>query len=311
MDSSPSPLLVTGANGHLGMSLARAVGRAGAIRAVVRSERAAATLRELPESVRPEIQLADVTEPDALVGLAEGATSWVHLVGILKESASARYEAAHEGSVRVVREAAERAGVKRIVYLSILGSHPDADNACLASKGRAEAILHDGKVPATVLRVPMVLGPGELAAAALRGQAGAPFTFMIRGGATREQPMDHDDVVAAVRAAASDTGADHHGLDLAGPESLTHRELVLRVAERLGRRPRIVPLPRALVFGLAGLLERLATPPVTRAMLGVLEHDDDIDPGPACAHLGISLTPLDATLDRTFSPAPTTEGARP
>ncbi|MDJ0788026.1 MAG: NAD(P)H-binding protein [Myxococcota bacterium] len=301
METSPSPLLVTGANGHLGLSLARSIARPGAIRAVVRSARAAATLEELPPEQRPEIHQADPTDPDALVPLAQGASAWIHLVGILKESSQARYEDAHEGSVRVVREAAERAGVSRIVYLSILGSHPEAENACLRSKGRAEAILREGKVPTTVLRVPMVLGPGELAAFALRGQASAPLTFLVRGGATREQPIDHDDVVAAVRSAAADTGPDHHGLDLSGPESLSHRELVLRVAERLGTKPRIVPLPRGLVFGLAGLLERLQNPPVTRAMLGVLEHDDDIDPGPACKALGIELTPLDDTLDRTFA----------
>jgi hypothetical protein len=31
-------------------------------------------------------------------------------------------------------------------------------------------------------------------------------------------------------------------------------------------------------------------------MLGVLEHDDDIDPSPACRALGIELTPLDEAL---------------
>jgi hypothetical protein len=33
-------------------------------------------------------------------------------------------------------------------------------------------------------------------------------------------------------------------------------------------------------------------------MLGVLDHDDDIDPAPAAARLGIQLTPLDETLRR-------------
>jgi hypothetical protein len=45
------------------------------------------------------------------------------------------------------------------------------------------------------------------------------------------------------------------------------------------------------------LASRLAAdPPLTPAMLGVLEHDDDIDPAPACRQLGIELTPLDAAL---------------
>jgi hypothetical protein len=44
----------------------------------------------------------------------------------------------------------------------------------------------------------------------------------------------------------------------------------------------------------------LANPPVTRAMLGVLEHDDRIDQAPAAEQLGLELTPLDDTLRFTF-----------
>ena len=33
-------------------------------------------------------------------------------------------------------------------------------------------------------------------------------------------------------------------------------------------------------------------------MLEVLEHDDRVDPGPACRALGLTLTPLDETLRR-------------
>ena len=36
--------------------------------------------------------------------------------------------------------------------------------------------------------------------------------------------------------------------------------------------------------------------PITRAMLGVLDHDDHIDPGAALSALGLSLTPLNAAL---------------
>jgi len=35
-------------------------------------------------------------------------------------------------------------------------------------------------------------------------------------------------------------------------------------------------------------------------MLGVLEHDDAIDQGPAARRLGIALTPLDETLRRAL-----------
>jgi NADH dehydrogenase len=295
-----SPLLVTGANGRLGRSLARAVAGRRRLRALVRSERAAETLRALPEAARPEVMQVDWSDADALARAGAGCEDWIHLVGILKETRHGRYEDAHERPASALARAAEKAGARRIVTVSILGAAPDSANACLASKGRADAILLAGAVPATVLRVPMVLGPGELAAGALRAQASAPVAFLVRGGATREQPIDARDLVRALELALT-TDVGRSALDLAGPESLPHRELVLRVAKLLGTRPRILPLPLAAAMALAFCFERLAAePPLTRAMLGVLEHDDCIDPAPAAARLGLALTPLDVTLRFTF-----------
>ena len=70
-----------------------------------------------------------------------------------------------------------------------------------------------------------------------------------------------------------------------------------------GRRPRVLPAPLALGRALAFALEKLLPdPPVTRAMLGVLHHDDAVDPGEACRRLGIELTPLDELLRRCVGP---------
>jgi uncharacterized protein YbjT (DUF2867 family) len=302
--SNDPPILVTGANGHLGRALLRAMASGAAARAVVRSERAASVLRDLPEGARPELRIVDPGDADALAQAAEGCARWIHLVGILKEGATARYEDAHERLAERVARAAEKAAVERIIYLSILGARPDAENACLASKGRAERILASGGASTTVLRVPMVLGPDEIPAMALRAKALAPVTFLTRGGASLEQPIDTRDVVAAIRAAGGEGAGKHHALDLAGPESLSHRALIERVAALFGSTPRFVPLPLGVVMAAAALLERLsANPPVTRAMLGVLDHDDDIDPMPAARKLGISLTAIDDTLRFTWPEA--------
>ena len=298
-------LLLTGANGRLGRSLLRAVAGGRHVRALVRSERAAASLRELPKAQQPEIVQVDWTDADALARAGSGASDWVHLVGILKETQSSRYPDAHERPALALARAAALAGARRVVSVSILGAEPTASNACLASKGRADQTLLAGAVPATVLRVPMVLGPGELSAVALRAQARAPITFLVRGGATLEQPIDRRDLVRALLLSLS-APAPAAALDLAGPESLSHRALVQRVGALLGRRPRILPLPLVLVNALAFGFERLlAEPPLTRAMLGVLEHDDRIDPSPALHRLGLTLTPLAETLAFTFLEAET------
>lgn len=297
-------ILVTGANGHLGRRLFRHLAQTRpdlSLHALVRSERAADVLRALPENARPEVHVVDYLDAPAVEKAAAGCNAIVHLVGILKEGSTSRYEVAHEQTTGVLAAAAASAGVRRIVYLSILGSRPDSANACLASKGAAERLLLDGPVPATILRVPMVLGPGELAAQALAARARAPFVFVTRGGATLEQPIDADDLVRAIAAALEAEGEESRSLDLAGPESLPSRELLRRASELLGNSPWILPVPLGLVRAAAWLFERFSKdPPITRAMLDVLEHDDQIDPRPACAELGLELTPLDQTLKRTL-----------
>ena len=111
------------------------------------------------------------------------------------------------------------------------------------------------------------------------------------------------DLLAAIVAALAEESRDAHGLDLGGPESLSYRALVERCAALHGNRVRIVNLPISLLMGFAGLMERVSkNPPITRAMLGVLEHADCIDNRPALEILDIGLTPLNETLARYIGP---------
>ena len=290
------PVLVTGANGNLGRALFEQLATPDRFRAGVRSERAEGQVRALGSA--PEIVRVDYSDEGSMTSALAGCEAVLHLVGIIKEAANTRYEEAHEGSCRVLAGAAARAGVKRIVYLSIVGSAPDSPNACLASRGRAEQILLGSGVPTTVLRVPMVLGRGDYAVAALRAQATSSRAALVGGGRTLQQPIDARDVVRAIDAALRDTSGASPVLDLAGPECLPHRDLVARAAAVLGRSaPAVLPIPLLAVRAFAGIASRLlANPPLTPAMLGVLQHDDRVDTGPACASLGLALTPLDETL---------------
>jgi len=290
-------LAITGANGHLGQRLLRRLAPDGPVRALVRSARAAAQVRGLGLGDAVEVRIVDYADADALADALAGCRAVVHLVGIIKEGAGNRYEDAHEGTCRALAAGAARAAVARIVYLSIVGAEPRSANACLASKGAAEQILRQGSVPASVIRVPMVLGENDYAAAALAGRARRGFNLLVRG-ASLEQPIYAGDVVDAV-VAVLDADAPAAAYDLAGPESLSRTSLVRRAARAAGRRTRVLSLPVGAGMAMAWLLETVSRdPPVTRAMLGVLDHDDRVDTAPAVTALGIALTPLDVTLER-------------
>lgn len=292
------PVLVSGANGNLGRAIFENTGDGSHFRAAVRSQRAADQVAALPVEARPETIQVDYSNATQMAAAAEDCKVVVHLVGIIKEAANTKYAVAHEESCEVLTSAAREAGVRRIVYMSIVGSHPESENSCLASKGRAERILLDASVPATILRVPMVLGRNDYASRALRKQATSKSTRLVGGGATLQQPIDARDVVTAIEAASQDASAENRALDLGGPECLSHRDLVVRAAKVLGYD---APAINSMPFGAARLFASIAgsvlsNPPITTSMLGVLEHDDRVDSTDACEQLGLSLTPLDDTL---------------
>jgi NADH dehydrogenase len=293
-------LAVTGANGHLGMRLLKAWG--GRIRALVRSEGAAAQVRNQSLGASLDVRIVNYHDANDLAEALGGCTAVVHLVGIIRENAGSRYVDAHQGSCTALAQAAATAGLERMVYLSILGAAPTSDNTCLASRGAAERILMDAAVPVTVIRVPMVLGEDDFAARALGARARRNCNLVLRGSSL-EQPIYAGDVVAAVQSALTADEPDRT-YDLAGPESLTRTSLIHRAARVLGRRTRVLSLPLEWGLWLALLMEKVSTsPPLTRAMLGVLDHDDRIDPQQAVAALGLTLTSLDETLRRCLGGA--------
>ena len=288
-------VLVTGANGHLGQRLLRQPGQ---WVAVVRSQRALAAL-----PVGPNIRhcVLDYADRAALRAAMHGCTAAINLVGIIKQSHANSFEQAHQHTASALVDAAAEAGLQRILQLSIIGATARANNACLASKGRADDLLMRGATKALVLRLPMVLGEGDYASHALVKRARAKLAITFRA-ASLEQPIYAGDVVQALLNALSIALPSSEALDLAGPTSLSRRALTERAATVLGRTtPPIISLPMALGMSMAGVMELAAnltggTAPVTRAMLGVLDHDDAIDPAAASVRLGVQLTSLQQTL---------------
>ncbi len=294
-------VLITGANGHLGRRLIARLAASTEIVAVVRSSAARRSIEQSAASsgrAAGSLNIAQLDYGDAaaLASAAAGCVAAVHLVGILKETATSRYVDAHERATQALVDAARATLLSRIIYVSIVGSDPNSANAALASKGRAERILLDSGIPTVILRVPMVLGEQDYASFALGRRARGRVAWLIRG-ASLEQPIYAGDVVEAIVAGLELAGHASVVLDLAGPESLPREELVKRAGAIVGARPSCISLPLAPVLGLVGLIERfMRNPPVTRAMLEVLDHDDRIDPARAVAKLGIRLTGLDEML---------------
>ena len=78
---------------------------------------------------------------------------------------------------------------------------------------------------------------------------------------------------------------------------MTRKALIVRAGKQFGNQPVVVSLPIVFGYAVAFVLENLSpNPPVTRTMLGVLDHDDVVDTRAATDLLGITLTPVDEML---------------
>ena len=298
-------ILITGANGHLGRKLIRKLqDEASAdtgtedsveIVAMVRSERAAASIRD--DGLTPTIKIVDYTDVAGIREASQGCDKIVHLSGIIKESENNSFEMAHEHACKalVAALAHTKPAAQLLVCLGIIGTSAASHNKCFASRAAAETILAAGEVPTVLLRVPMVLGEDDYASRSLAKKGQSTFAFTFRA-ASMEQPIYSDDVVnALIRALTLEP--ESRVLELAGPETVTRSELLKRAGRVFKNNPKVISVPIFIGYMAAFVFELVSrNPPVTRAMLGVLDHDDSVDTRSACLTLGLSLTSLDEVL---------------
>jgi NADH dehydrogenase len=291
--------LVTGANGHLGRRLIPVLAANSEVVALVRSERARGTLlRHVGKLERVTVALADPSSADDVARVAAGCDRAVHLIGTIKATRANPLRASHENPAAALVAAMNSVPIRHVVYVSILGAGAASASECLRARAAVERMFGDATATATTIRVPMVLGERDRASFALAKRAAATRAVVFRA-ASLEQPIYAGDVVAALAHTLAQIPDHDRVFDLAGPRSLSRRELILAAGRVIGRRPAVVSLPLFCGMTLARVFEATrANPPLTRDMLRILDHDDAIDPLPAAAALGIALTSLDEMLER-------------
>lgn len=278
--------LVTGASGFIGREVTRALAARGdRVRAMVRTARSAEAL----DGVDCELVRGDVTDPASLLAAARGCRSIVHLVSII-EGRPAAFERVMAAGTGNLVEAARETGVRRLVYVSALGTGPDATVPYYRAKWAAERAIAGSGLGHAILRPSFVFGPsGGALPRFLRLARLAPVTLVLGPGTQRVQPIWIDDAVGAVLLALDRDGALPSPVELGGPDTVTWNDLWQRLKAALGTRRPQVHVPFWLARGPASLLERLPDAVLTRDQLRMLEGPDNVvtDGGASMRALGL------------------------
>jgi uncharacterized protein YbjT (DUF2867 family) len=202
-------------------------------------------------------QVADATDPDAMRRVLDEAEVVYHLVHSL---GSRHFEARDRRAADVVAAVAERSGARQIVYLGGLGDGECSPSAHLRSRAETARRLAGGAVPVTTLRAAMVVARESASFELVRALVDRlPVMICPRWIGVRTQPVALGDVVRYLAGVAGRPQTLGETYDVGGPEVMTHRTVIERVARLRGRRPLIAEVP-VLTPRLSALWLHLVTP---------------------------------------------------
>lgn len=244
--------LVTGATGFIGRSLVPALVRRGY--SVV-----ATTRRANPGAHLPGVawRTCDLLRPESVAEAMRGAHVGYYLVHSMGQGRR-DYAERDRRAAREFSRAAEEAGLERLVYL---GGPARAAHLSEHLKSRVEVgeILRAGSVPTAELRASMVIGHGGASWQVVRDLAKRLPAFVLpRWLESKTCPIALDDVIEALVAAAEIPLTESAAFDIPGPETLSGREILERIAALDGRRIPAVEVP-LLTARLSALWLRLVT----------------------------------------------------
>lgn len=264
------PDLVFGASGYVGTNLVEFLLAEG--RDVRASSRVIEVLRGRGWEDAALCQ-ADALDPNSLDEALDGIGTAYYLVHSM--AAGKSFPEIDAIAARNFAAAAARQRVRRIVYLGGLMPENPA-SVHLRSREETGAILREGTVAVTELRAGMIIGPGSAAWEVIRDLVNhLPVMITPRWVFSKSSPIA---LINLLRYLADVPKYDETAgqiYDVAGPEVLTYKEVMLRYGKLVGKRPVIIPVPVITPRLSSYWLWLVTSVPtdVARALIGGLAQD--------------------------------------
>ncbi len=253
-------LLLTGATGTVGRAVLRRLVAVGTpVRCLVRDPR-----RLGPERVQVQIALGDLGDHLSFRHALRGVDTVVHLASVIRDQPGGSIEELAGVATWRLVQAAERAGVQRFVFFSTLGASTRSRARLMRAKSIAERAVVESALEHTVFAPSIVYSPSDPYLTLLARVSWLPVMPIPGSGRASFQPIWSEDVADCVLAvlpsgpaAAQSVGARY---ELAGPETLTQRQIVELALRSFRRRRRVVSVPIGITRRVLKLVELLGGP---------------------------------------------------
>ncbi len=269
----------------------------------LKSEHELIAVSRAARSAEPRIRWVegDASSAEDVTRAVEGAEVVYYLVHSL---GSRDFERQDRAAAQNVADAAESAGVAQIVYLGGLGDDSPTASSHLRSRRETAERLASGTTPVTTLRAAMVVGKGSAAFETIVALVDRlPAMITPSWVSTPTQPIALEDVTRYLAGVCANPPTLGRSFDVGGPEVMTYRQMIERIAALRGRRPLIVEVP-VLTPRLSSLWLHLVTPvgaTVARPLIEGLRNPTVVREERLRSLLPFELTTFDAAAKVAFA----------
>ena len=206
-----------------------------------------------------QLSIGDLADPSSWRHALRGVDTVVHLAGGARDQPRATVEELNGLATYRLLQAAERVGARHFVWITPLGATPHHPMRMQRAKALAGQAVEAADIPTTTLAHSLMYAPGDRHLRWVERLGYLPLVPLVGRGIARTQPIWAEDMADAVLAAI-EAPDGHRRFELAGPETLTQREVVRLVLASSGRRRRALPLPLAGLRAALRAEETLAGP---------------------------------------------------
>ncbi|MDJ0655540.1 MAG: SDR family oxidoreductase [Xanthomonadales bacterium] len=226
-------ILLAGSTGYLGSHIALELqARSRDFRAIARN----------PDKLRRagvvagEVFRAELTEPDSLAGCCKDIDVVISAVGITRQKDGLTYmDVDYQANLNLLHQA-QKSGVVRFVYVSVLNGEKLRDlKICDAKEKFGEELKRSGLDYCIIRPNGFFSDMAEILDMARKGRV-----YLFGDGQWRSNPIHGRDLARFCLDAIHNPEKE---LEVGGPETLTQKEIAATAFEVLGRRPKISYVP--------------------------------------------------------------------
>jgi NADH dehydrogenase len=278
-------ILIVGATGQLGgrvVTSLRALGLP--TRALVRPQTDGSRLQQ----AGAEIVEGDLRDPASLARACEGVDAVLSTANSARRSGADTVQSVDLDGTAALIDAAATAGVRRFIYVSVLGARADHPVPFFSAKGRNEVRLRESGLEWVVLAPNLFMESWPMRVVGIPARAGLPVPVVGTGRRLHTFVAERD-VAAFATAALAEAVGRNERVPIGGPEALSWRDVVAVYERELGRPVEIrtanpgEPIP--------------GVPPAVLPLLAATDtFDSAFDSGPVAATFGVRLTRLEEVI---------------